>query len=356
MLLSIVSGITLLFLITSSIFISIPSGIILSFVVGSIVRFSLVILRKSIFDPEKIKPSKNATTEASNLPKVNENTKSNELKVQMNLSSRMDKFNQKSKELRAFFSKIKFIKSDTPIPVLTSIIRFAILTVIGLLILFPLVCVLHFKKIEELNQTERESYINQFIRDAQESLKMKTAYLRKEIEITQKDINQQQGLQKDKTVQLNLLNRKLTETIEKHNVENEANLNSFREDIEKRYFIVYSFRAVTKFPGFVFGTILLAWILISPHVILHWLKTNRKFIYADLSTKYYQQKIENKYMENQKYILSFLQNNFNYTPSVGYETMVWANPPYCTQKSQHFKVRDKLGKDDLIATLIKPSI
>jgi hypothetical protein len=36
--------------------------------------------------------------------------------------------------------------------------------------------------------------------------------------------------------------------------------------------------------------------------------------------------------------------------------MVWANPPYCTQKSQHFKVRDKLGKDDLIATLIKPSI
>ena len=37
------------------------------------------------------------------------------------------------------------------------------------------------------------------------------------------------------------------------------------------------------------------------------LKTNKKFVYADLSTKYYKQQIEEKYVDKQKQILIFLQ-------------------------------------------------
>lgn len=349
MLLSIASGITLLFLITSSMLLSIPLGFILSLVVGSIVRFSLVILRKSIFDPEKIKPEKKAKISEENLGEENGNEKLNVIPVPKNLSSKIEKLKQK-------FSKIKFPKSETPIPILTSIIRFSILSVIGLLILFPLVCVLHFNKIEELNQSKRDSYISQHIKDTEESLEMKTAYLKKEIQKTQKEIYQQKGLLKDKKAQLNFLNQKLAGIIEKHNEEAEVNLNAYRVDIENRYFIVHTFKTVFKYSGFLLCTLLIVCILISPHFILYLLKTNKKFIYADLSTKYYKQLIEEKYQDNQKYILKFLQEKFQYTPPDGYETIIWSNPPYCTQKNIHFKVRNKLNKNELITSLIKHSI
>jgi flagellar biosynthesis/type III secretory pathway M-ring protein FliF/YscJ len=286
----------------------------------------------------------------------NENRILNEQDLPTVISSGEGKFNQKINNIKTKISELKFIKSDTPIPILTSIIRFLIISVIGLLILFPLVCILHFKEIEELNQSKRESYIKHYIKDTEESLEMKTAYLKNEIQKTQNEINQQKGLFKDKTAQLNLLNQRLSEIIEKHNEEAEANLNAYREDIGNRYFIVHSFKAVTKYPGFLLLTILVAWVLISPHFILYRLKTNKKYIYADLSTKYYKLQIEEKYQESQKYILKFLQEKFQYTPPDGYETVIWANPPYCTQKSQKFKVRNKLNKDELITSLIKPSI
>ena len=95
MILAITSGITLLYLITSSIFISIPFGLVLAFVIGSILRFSLVILRKSIFDLEKIKPEKKVEKVEkiekveiveNNLPEGNGTTSSNELLVQNNFA------------------------------------------------------------------------------------------------------------------------------------------------------------------------------------------------------------------------------------------------------------------------------
>lgn len=361
-LLSIASGITLLFLITSSIFLSIPLGLILSFVVGSIVRFSLVILRKSIFDSEKIKPEKKveivkkAEIVEQDLTVENENIRTNEPINQRLLSYKIETFNNKLKALLAKISEIRFLKSDTPIPILTSIVRVSILSIVGFLILFPLVCLLHFNKIEELNQSKRESYIDQFIKDAQGSLEMKTAYLKKEIQKTQNEINQQGGLLKDKADQLKSLNQQLSEIISIHNQEFEDNLNAFKDDIGNRYFIAHSFQSVTRFPFFLLASILIAWVLISPHFILHRLKTNKKYIYADLSTKYYQQKIEETYDENQNYIINHLQEKFQYSPPVGYQTIVWENPPYCTQKSKPFNLRNKLNKDELITSLIKPSI
>lgn len=361
-LLSIASGITLLFLITSSIFLSIPLGLILSFVVGSIVRFSLVILRKSIFDSEKIKPEKKveivkkAEIVEQDLTVENENIRTNEPINQRLLSSKIETFNNKLKALLAKISEIRFLKSDTPIPILTSIVRVSILSIVGFLILFPLVCLLHFNKIEELNQSKRESYIDQFIKDAQGSLEMKTAYLKKEIQKTQNEINQQGGLLKDKADQLKSLNQQLSEIISIHNQEFEDNLNAFKDDIGNRYFIVHSFQSVTRFPFFLLVSILVAWVLIRPHFILYRLKTNKNFIYADLSTKFYQQKIEEAYNENQNYIIKYLQDEFQYTPPVGYQTIVWENPPYCSQKSKHFNLRNKSNKDELITSLIKPSI
>lgn len=359
MLLAIASGITLLFLITSSKFISIPFGIVLAFVVGSIVRFSLVIFRKSIFDFEKIKQEKKVEKVEiveEKLAEGNENTTLNELTVQNDFASKIKKVNQKSKQFITAFTKIKFLKSDTPIPILTGIIRFSILTVIGLLVLFPLVCLLHFNKIKETNELKREAYINQFVQDDQESLEMETAYLKATINNTENEINQQNGLLKDKSTQLNKLNQQLSDVIIKHNQDFESKLMAFREDISNRYFIVHSFKAVTQFPFFIMAFFLIAFLLISPHFILFRLKTNKKFVYADLSTKYYKQLIEEKYVDNQKQILRFLQENFQYTPPIGYETIIWENPPYCTQKSQHFKLRNKLDKDELITSITKPLI
>ncbi len=365
MILAITSGITLLYLITSSIFISIPFGLVLAFVIGSILRFSLVILRKSIFDLEKIKPEKKVEKVEkiekveiveNNLPEGNGTTSSNELLVQNNFANKINNINQKSKRFLTSFTKIKFLKYDSPIPILTGIIRFSILTIIGLLVLFPLVCLLHFNKIKETNELKRDAYINQFIQDDQESLEMETAYLKATIKNTENEINQQNGLLKDKSAQLNKLNQQLSDVINKHNQDFESKLMAFREDISNRYFIVHSFKAVTKFPFFIMAFILIALLLINPHLILFRLKTNKKFVYADLSTKYYKQRIEEKYVDNQKQILRFLQDNFQYTPPIGHETIIWENPPYCTQKSQHFKLRNELDKDELTTSITKPLI
>jgi hypothetical protein len=352
------SGIALFFFITSSILIAIPVGFVLALVVGTIVRFSLVILRKSIFDPEKIKQEKKDATAEKTSSEIVENKKSNlnHVSVKENISSKIDKISSKLKQLFTKFSKIKFPKSDTPIPVLTVIIRFSIIGVMGLLVLFPLACILHFQKIREINQSRRESCINQYIKDAEKSIEMKTAYLKLSIINTQNEIKEQKGLLKEKTAQLNILNQQLNNIIDKHNQELQVNLKAYTEDIQHRYFIVHSFKAVTKLPYFFPTMLLIFWVLISPHLILQRLKTDKKFAYAEISTKYYKQIIEEKYNENQKYILKFLNDKFQYTPQNGYETMIWENPPYNTKKSEHFKMRNKLSKDEFLKSLIKPSI
>lgn len=358
MILAVSSGISLFFFITSSIYMAIPLGIVLALVIGTIFRFSLVILRKSIFDPEKVKKEKKDAIDETKKAVIVDNVglTSNQASAQQNTSSKIEKTNQKLKELLSKIIKTKFPKSDTPIPALTGIIRFTIISVIGLLVLFPLACIIHFQKNEGLNQTIRESCVNQFTKDAQESLEMKTAFLKVRIKNTQNEINQQKGLLKEKTAQLIILNQQLTEIINKHNQELEINLIAYRADIENRYFIVQSFRSVTKYPFFLLTALSIILVLVAPHLILHRLKTDKKYVYAEISTKYYKQKIEEKYHENQKYILRFLEENFQYTPQSGFETMVWENPPYCTKKTEHFKPRNELSKDELLKSLIKPSI
>jgi len=358
MILAITSGISLFFFITSSIYMSIPLGVILALIISTIVRFSLVILRKSIFDPEKVKEVKNDAIDETKKADMVDNIglTSNQTSAQENTLSTIEKINQNSKELLSKITKTKFPKSDTPIPILTGMIRFTIISIIGLLVLFPLACIIHFQKNEDLNQTIRESCVNQFTKDAQESLEMKTVYLKERIKNTQNEIKQQKGLLKEKTVQLNILNQQLKEIINKHNQELKINLIAYREDIENRYFIVQSFRSVTKYPFFLLTVLLIILVLVAPHLILHRLKTDKKYVYSEISTKYYKQKIEEKYHENQKYILRFLEENFQYTPQSGFETMVWENPPYCTKKTEHFKSRNELGKDELLKSLIKPSI
>ena len=358
MILAISSGISLFFFITSSIYMAIPLGIVLALVIGTIFRFSLVILRKSIFDPEKVKKEKKDAIDETKKADMIDNIglTSNQTSAQQNTSSKIEKTNQKLKELLSKITKTKFPKSDTPIPVLTGIIRFTIISVIGLLVLFPLACIIHFQKNEDLNQTIHESCVNQFIKDAQESLEMKTAYLKVTIKNTQNEINQQKGFLKEKTAQLNILNQQLTEIINKHNLELEINLMAYKEDIKNRYFIVQSFRSVTKYPFFLLTALLVILVLVAPHLILHKLKTDKKYVYSEISTKYYKQKIEEKYNQNQKYILKFLQENYQYTPQSGFEKMIWENPPYCTKKTEHFKPKNELTKDELLKSLIKPTI
>lgn len=355
-LLALISGTTLFFFITSSIYIAIPLGFVLSLVVGTIVRFSLVILRKSIFDVAKVKKDKKEVEK--NTEKIveleNADSNVNQVSNQINMSSKIQDIREKSMNL---FSQLsKFIKSDTPIPILTGMIRFFIISVIGLLVLFPLACIFNFQKIEALNQSKRESCVNQFIKDNNEFLKMKTAYINAEIVKTENDIYQQKGLLKDKSAQLGLLNQKLKGIVNQHSQEFENNLTAYKEDIKSRYFIVQSFKAVIHFPNFLLTAMLITFLLLTSHLALHKLKTDKKFVYAEISTKYYKQIIEEKYNDNQKYLLKILKDKFQYTPQEGYETMVWENPPYCTKKKAHFTLRNKLNKDEFLMSLSKQSI
>ena len=161
LLIDITACIYLLFLITSSIYIALPAGLLLAGIVGNVVRFSLIILRKSIFDPEPPKKvaSKNpasvpdaatilplqpaivAPAKDANAAQALPLTKS---KLNVGLNNMLTKG-------KAFLMKrvtITLPKSDAAVPGLAGLIRLVIMSVLGLLVVFPFACLLHYKSIE----------------------------------------------------------------------------------------------------------------------------------------------------------------------------------------------------------------
>ena len=61
--LALISSVTLIYLVSGSLFLSLPTGLLVCLIIGSVVRFSLIILRRSIYDEVKTNPEGGTKTD-----------------------------------------------------------------------------------------------------------------------------------------------------------------------------------------------------------------------------------------------------------------------------------------------------
>lgn len=330
-LLSVVSSVYLIYMITISWWSAIPAGLLVSLIIGSVVRFSMIILRRSIFDQLQNKPAVAATPQQ---PAAAASTST-------------------SKDWKAIFKKIKFKwpESNAKVPGFAGAIRLVIMTVMGLLVLFPLACFLHRGSIEPLNQEKREAYIRQFEEDAQKSLATKVGLIQKEINAIEADlvlnasIYQQDGLVKEKKAAIVRLKALLEEETKEHNESHQNQLLHFKENIDGQYFMAMSFKAVARMPLFLISLIAIGLLLFLPHLFLFRLKTQAGQTYAERSTDHYRHIIDTEYEKTTTEGYAHLKKKFNYDPKGYSKHVYWENPPYCTVPHQPFPPRVEVTKE-----------
>ena len=361
----------LLYLIASSFLLTIVAGTILALILSSIVRFSLIILRRSIFDVSKSYKSKQVS------PLLNNGMQGNRFVavkpvVLPETTPKKTTTPGKPSAISNFFKKFSFIKlpsfknfklsSDSPIPGFAMLIRIVILTTIGLLIIFPLTCLLHFSRVEDLNAAKREEIKARFILDARKNLDKKKNHFQNNIEEIKTQLNQNvgvyqvNGLMKQKQQEL----AKLTNDLNGFNIENEEDfekqLKIFNEQIDGKYFLISTFYDAVRYPFFLFVFVGVFYLLFMAHKRLINIKNSKLLVYPKASTALYKQIIEKEYNETQAYLKKYLLEKYQYDATSFMENSFWLNPPYCTVKRAFFKKRNAISKKEFLDHFNAPKI
>ncbi len=335
---SVISSISMMYMITSGLIISIITGIFMSYVVCTIFRFSLVILRRSLYDHiSKNNQSVNDPEVDAFLSKISLTTNYLE-KLQFFLQAAFIHIrNMLKKILTGTFD------SNKPVLFLAPIIRFSILTILSFILIFPLSCLLSYTSIIDFNEQLRESLIGK-------NEIQPTIYHQKQIISYRQQINQLQNETKALKLVLNksdlctekenkiiLLEESLKKTLNEQNTMIQEMTDRYRNKLEGRYFIIASFKHISGYPLCWVVSLLITFLIWIPHIILYRIKKNPNSIYASLSTNYYKQSIEEIFHLNEKYKQQVLVSKYNvHLPiPIGYD--LWENPPYCTIPKQPFQ-------------------
>jgi hypothetical protein len=241
-------------------------------------------------------------------------------------------------------------------------IRIVILSTIGLLIVFPLTCLLHFSRVEDLNAAKREEIKTRFILDARKNLDKKKNHFQNNIEEIKTQLNQNvgvyqvNGLMKQKQQEL----AKLTNDLNGFNIENEEDyekqLKIFNDQIDGKYFLISTFYDAVRYPFFLFVFVGVFYLLFMAHKRLINIKNSKLLVYPKESTKLYKQIIEKEYNETQAYLKKYLLDKYQYDATPFMENSFWLNPPYCTEKRAFFKKRNTISKKDFLDHFNAPKI
>ena len=304
----------------------------------------MIILRRSLFDVTKVK-QKNTTV-------VNQKTEVSQTPVPTAGAKKLSK-------LTSLFKKVKFKwpTGNTKVPGFAGLIRLVIITVMGLLVLFPLASLLHLSAIDELNEQKRAYYVQEFEKDANTALVNSLSLLNKEKSLIEEDlirnaaIYQTDGLQKEKKLAIARIDSLIAVEKASHDERYAIQYEHFLEELEGKYFIALSFNAVIKMPFFYVALILIFFLLTYPHLLLYRLKTNSTYAYSSLSTDHYRKIIDSSYKQTTDEGYAYLKEKFGYDAR-GYDKDVyWENPPYNTTPHQPFAERTKVKKEVILQSL-----
>lgn len=347
LLLACIGSCMLVYLITGHVISSLPGGLLVALIIGSIVRFSMIILRRSIFDKQK--SQQQATTAAV---KTVSPAAANQSPAAIPANAAPGKFSGIKKLLDKF--NFKWPGAQSKVPGFAGFIRLIIMTVMGLLVLFPLATLLHKSAIDEINQDKRAEYVRDFEKDAAIALTNSLSLLTREKTAIEADlirnagIYQTDGLIREKKLAIARIDSLMLVEKADHAERYALQYEHFQEELEGQYFLSLSFRAVTAMPFFILTLLVIAFLLIYPHFLLYRLKTNQSYVYSTLSTDHYRGIIDEAYEQTTKAGYALLKSKYGYDPKGYHKDVYWENPPYNTEPHQPFAERKPVTKEKFL--------
>jgi ABC-type multidrug transport system fused ATPase/permease subunit len=319
-------------------------GAISAFILMSIVRFSLIIYRRSVFEYEKEREKLDAKLTSGSKNEVSPDSSATTLK----LNSQAVK-NTVLAPIRTISEYIKSGTAHSKIPGLGGFIRTGILMMVAFLIIFPLAALLDRSFVEKINESRRSEYIVNFQQEESIRLNKLTAELENEIEQitvrgkTGRENNSAANLAENQE-QINKLRNK----IETLRLNSERDQQLFLHKLTDRYFLVFTLSAVRKTAGFYVSLIIVLLLFILPHWILYRIKVDPSGYYAERAVKRYRSIIDEAYQKTEAEGYGFLDNKFQYLPESFKENIFWKNPPYNSIPRVHFSKKVRVSKAEFL--------
>ena len=318
---SLISSVFLFFLISSSFWFSLIIGPLLGLILLSIIRFSILTIQRCLYETK--------------VPEI-------EIDIAQPLSNR--------NKISVILKKIRF-------PGIELFMRILINGIMGCLIIFPLVSILHFQNLESLNQQKREIILNEFILSKKRSFNIENNLFNDKINqlernlLSIKSIESKGGIYN--TNQNELIKLKAENKQYKKNFISDLESQSKRliEYLDTKYFVIYTLSKAFSYPEFYFVAIAVFGLLFYLHYMQHTLKTNEAFQYAKLAKEKYVSIVMNDYNQTKLQIDKTLEKNFPKHKIDLEEMSRWKNPPFNTEEKITFPNRKSILKSELVQSL-----
>ena len=317
----IASSIVLFLLICPILWVSMLVGPLLALIFLSIIRFSILTIQRSLYE--------------EHIPEIPNET--------------IQPLNTKDK-LNRFLNKLTF-------PGIESIMRIVVNGIMGFLIIFPAVSLLHFKGLESLNQQKRDLVFNEFISSKTNAFTTENNRFNNKIKQLEKNlfsiasIESQGGVYAVKQRELNKLKTEQTQYKEIFIPNLEMETKRLIRNLSNQYFIIYTFSKAITYPDFIFVAIAILGLLFYLHYLQHSIKTNETYEYAKLAKEKYTSIVLQDYNQTKLQIEKSLNDKFPKLKIDLDQISKWKNPPFNTEEKINFTKRSRILKSELLQSL-----
>jgi hypothetical protein len=299
----------LLWLVTSSLAACILAGSMLAFVVSNVIRFSMITLRRSLYE-----------TSAEALP--------------AGMQAGGGKTN---KAIQVILKRLKAII----VPDFGTVVRVIVLFIMLQVIALPNMMLLNWGALSELNTVHRHALIGSYETRLSEEYGRKFRWQEEKIRAT---ANALDTMGRENAREFNPLLQKKQDELEQL----EAGLAMLRRQqdsvslvwtpayarqLESRYFPVLTFRAVAAMPLTWLWESVLIGLMFYPLYLLKRLRNGGNFIYAEASTAHYRALVIHDYEQH----LDVIQERLKTLGVKSAYHEIWEDPPFCTRYKKTFR-------------------
>ena len=316
-----ISSVFLFFLISSSLWFAIFIGPLLGLIFLSIIRFSILTIQRSLYEAKA--------------PEIT-------IEIAQPLTNR---------------NKISSIVKKVRFPGIESLMRILINGIMGCLIIFPLVSLLHLKSLESINQQKREIILNEFIISKNKSFSIENNHFNDKVNQLEHtlslitNLKTQEGVYSSKQKQLFEVNAEHNQYKENFASDLERDSEKLKKYLDSKYFIIFTLSKAISYPEFIFVAIAIFGLLFYLHYLQHTIKTNEAYQYAKLAKEKYVSIVMNDYNQTKIRIEKTLKRKFpNHKIDIE-EISRWKNPPFNTEEKTTFHNRKSILKSQLIQSL-----
>jgi len=215
---------------------------------------------------------------------------------------------------------------------------------VGVITTCSLTCVFNFSKVTQVNVGRRQTLVNAYVAFVQKETQKEVIDIIKEKRKQDQSkhfLHQTNSFFKNNNngeTNYDLLLKKLVERQKSY-------ISSFVSEIKSRFFLVYTFKFVTRFFSFYIIALFVILILSLPFLILYFVQNSNKFQYSILSTEYYNSIINTEYLETNNYALLTLKDRFGYSPAFFMNHLKWKDPPYNTIPNTEYGIKKLIDKN-----------